>query len=157
MTDTPRFVIDGTEYAIPGIDSFTIDECGIFHEWTHVHIEEIEATPVNSMMIAAFMQIAYMRGNPGMAPGIARKMIGQSNLVEAMGVFALDQEEDARPPELPKSEPEPSGSPPNSESSPSISGVGSTTRSATQENGQTSGGTQPSGIHVTSGQLRSVG
>ncbi len=154
--DTPRFKIDGTEYPIPQIDSFTIDECGIFHDWTNVHVEEIQDTPVNSMMIAAFMQIAYMRGNPGMAPAVARKMVGQSNLVEAMGAFSLDQEEDVRPPELPKSEHGHGESLPSSESSPSTSGVGSMTRSETQENGQTSGGTQPSAIRVTSGQTRSV-
>ncbi len=154
--DTPRFKIDGTEYPIPQIDSFTIDECGIFHEWTHVHVEEIEDTPVNSMMIAAFMQIAYMRGNPGMAAAVARKMVGQSNLVEAMGAFSLEQEEDAVPLELPRSEPEQSGSPPSSGSSQSTSGDASTTRSATQANGQTSGGTQPSAIRVTSGQNRSA-
>ncbi len=155
--EAPRFVINGTDYPIPQIDSFTIDECGIFHDWTNVHVEEIEDTPVNSMMIAAFMQIAYMRGNPGMVPAVAKRMVGQSNLVEAMGAFAETQEDDASPPELTKSEHEQSGSPPSSASSPSTSGDGSTTRSDTPADGQSSGGTPPSGIHVTSGQLRSVG
>ncbi len=155
--DTPTFRIDGTEYPIPQIDSFTIDECGIFHDWTHVHVEEIEDMPVNSMMIAAFMQIAYQRGNPSMPPAVARKQVGQSNLVEAMGAFAETQEDDPVPLELPKSEPEQSASPPSSESSQSTSGDDSTTRSDTPVDDQKSGGTPPSGISVTSGPLRSVG
>ncbi len=149
----PKFVIDGMEYAVPERPSLNLDERVIFHEWTGMSLEEIDDVPISDLMLGAFMQMAFMRGNPDVSGVVARKIIGKTNFEEAMAVLiAAAGEDDASPPELPKSEPEQSGSPPNSESSPSTSGVGSTTRSDTPGNGHNSGGTLPLVMSVTSAQ-----
>ncbi len=150
----PKFVIDGTEYPVPTRPSLNLDERVIFHEWTGISLEDLDDVPVTDLMLGAFMQMAFMRGNPDVSGVVARKIIGKTNFEEAMAVLiaAAADEDDASPPELPKSEREPSGSPPSSGSSPSTSGVGSTTPSATPGNGHNSGGTLPLVMSVTSAQ-----
>ncbi len=153
----PRFRIDGADYPVPGRASLNLDEHVIFHEWTNLTLEEIDDTPINALMIGAFMQIAYLRANPDMSPQLARKMIGKANLEEALSAMAAaEQEDDPVPLEQTPSAPEPNASPGNSGSSPSISGEGSTTRSDPPASPPSFGGTPPSAIHVTSGQTRSA-
>ena len=153
--DGPRFVIDGTEYPVPSRPSLNLDERVIFYEWTGLSLESIDDVPITDLMVGAFMQMAYMRGNPDVSAIVARKIVGQTNYETALAALVeSEQEADASPPELPKSEHDPSGSLENSGSSPSISGDGSTTFSGTQENARQASGTPLSAIQVTSGQTR---
>ncbi len=153
--DGPRFVIDGTEYPVPSRPSLNLDERVIFYEWTGLSLESIDDVPITDLMVGAFMQMAYMRGNPDVSAIVARKIVGKTNYETALAALAeSEQEADASPPELPKSEPEPSVSLENSGSSQSISGDDSTTSSGTPENARQGSGTPLSAIHVTSGQTR---
>ncbi len=156
MTDAPRFVIDGASYPIPDRDSFSIGEYRIYHEWTGMHMEDIDDTRVNSFVVGAFMQVAYMRANPGINPQVAQQAVENSNYVEQIKELAKAEEDDVRPPELTKSEHDQSGSPHETRSSPSTSGDDSTTHSDGLASVRTDGGTPPSAIHVTSGQTRSA-
>lgn len=149
------FTINGADYPITDvagfINSLTIDECGIFYDWTGVLIEDIDDAPVTSRMIAAFMQIAYMRGNPGTSPQVAREAVGRSNFSEAFKAFSATQEDDARPPEPRSSEPEQNGSPGNVSVLPLASGTDSTPPSETPTSEHSPSGSPPWGLSVTSG------
>ena len=154
---TPVFVIDGTEYPVPERPSLNLDERVIFYEWTGVSLETIDDTPINDLMVGAFMQMAFMRGNPDVSATVARRIIGKTNFESALAALvASEQEEDADPPELSASVNEQPVSLANSESSPSISGDDSTKSSDTQANGQHASGTRLSAMSVTSGQTRSA-
>ncbi len=139
--DEPRFLINGTEYPVPSRASLTLDEHVIFHEWTGMHLEEIDDTPVNALMIGAFMQIAYLRANVDTPPHVARRLVGGSNFEEALSAMAASEEEaDPSPPEQGQSVNEPPALPESRSSSPPTSGTDSTTPSATPANGQPDSG-----------------
>ncbi len=152
------FKINGVDYTIESIagfvNSFTIDECGVYHQWTGTFIENIEEADVNTFMIAAFMQIAYQRGNPGINPQAARKAVGESNLADAFAAFVESAEDDAGPPAPPPSEPATSGSPGNKPDSPSTSGRVSTASSASPANGRNRSGSQRLEPSATLGSTR---
>jgi hypothetical protein len=144
MADEPRFLINGAEYEIPLFETFTIDECRVFYDWTKVHVEDVDETPVNSQMIAAFMQIAYMRGNPGIKEQTARSLVGASNFADALERFNAATEEDADPPAQTPSEQKPNESPGAANDSPPSSGTDSTTPSDTPANVHSLGGSPAS-------------
>lgn len=152
------FTINGADYPVTDvsafINSFSIDECGVFYEWTGVLIEDIADAPVTSRMIAAFMQIAYTRGNPGITAQAARQAVGQSNFAEAFRTFNAAQEEDARPPVPTPSGHEQNESPDDSNDSLTSSGTGSTPSTETPTNVHSLGGQVNWGLSATSGSTR---
>lgn len=151
------FKINGADYSTGDIGEFitswSIDECGIYHQWTGEFAENIAETSVNSLFIAACMQIAYQRGNPTMTTQAARKAVGESNLNEALTAFndAAEQEEDARPPARRLSVIEQNGSPENTLASQRSSGTDTTEHSATPANAPQASGSPPWALSVTSG------
>ncbi len=150
-----KFVIDGTEYAVPERASLNLDERVIFYEWTGMSLEAVDDTPITDLMVGAFMQMAFMRGNPDVSSTVARRIIGKTNFEQALAALvAAEQEDDQVPLEQKPSGPEPSGSLESSGSSPSISGDGSMTSSDTRANGHSTSGTPLSAMSVTSGQTR---
>ncbi len=138
------FKINGADYAIdtiPGfVNSFTIDECGVYHQWTGTLIENIQEQDVSTLMVAAFMQIAYMRGNPGINPQVARKAVGDSNFADAFAAFVAAGEDDAGPPAPSSSVNAPSESPESKPGSQQYTGNDSTGSSVTPTNGQRDSG-----------------
>ncbi len=152
------FKINGVDYPIDNVGSFvnslTIDECGVYHQWTGSLIEDIAEASVNSLMVAAFMQIAYMRGNPNINPQVARQAVGASNLADALSHFEAAGEDDAGPPELRPSEPAPSGSPADRHVSQPSSGNGSTRSSVTPANAQRASGSPHLAPSATLGSTR---
>jgi hypothetical protein len=154
MAEDLKFIINGAEYPIPQLDTLTIDECGIFYEWANVYVEDIDDTPVNSKMIAAFMQIAYMRGNLGVKAQIARELVGASNFAEALERFNAAAKDDADPPAVaPPSGPNEPVSSGETNSPPPSSGTDSTNGSDTAANEPKDSGTPKS---VESAAFRSL-
>lgn len=153
------FKINGADYPIENVGQFigslTIDECGVYHQWTGDLIENIADATITSLMVASFMQIAYMRGNPGISPQVARQAVGESNLVDALSAFNAVSEDDARPPAMSASEPAQNERPANRPASPRSSGDGSTTSSETPANGRQDSGSQLWELYATSGSPRS--
>ncbi len=148
--DEPRFLINGTEYPVPSRASLTLDEHVIFHEWTGMHLEEIDDTPVNALMIGAFMQVAYQRANPDVSSALARKLVGGSNFEEALSAMsAAELEAEPDPPEPSLSVNEQHAKPESRSSSPPISGTDSTTPSGTPTNGRQDSGQPASAMPAT--------
>ncbi len=154
--DEPCFVIGGESYPVPTRESLDLDEHVIFYEWTGVDLETIDDTPVNGRMIGAFMQMAYMRANPGVSPQLARKLIGKSNFEAAIAAFAAsEQEDDASPPEQRQSGDGQPGSPVSRSFSQPTSGTDSTTSSDPPANGHPDSGVLQSATSATFVQLTS--
>ena len=96
-----HFVIDGRDYEIPSLETFTMGEAVTLYEYSGLTLDQIdEDTPAHPGLIAAFMHIAYERGNPGVKKQKVRDLIEQSNLLDAMQNFftAPAGEDDADPP-----------------------------------------------------------
>lgn len=131
------FVIDGTHYEIPTLDSFTMAEAKILFDCSGLALEDFavdEADPDatdglrknlrNPGFIEALMVVAYKRGNPNASLAKARELIGQANLVEA--IKNMVDEDDAGPPEPQKTELERNASVGSTESLSEHSGGNST-------------------------------
>ena len=128
--DSARFMIDGGEYTIPTLDTFTMGEALTLYEYSGLTIDEIdEDTGAHPGVVAALMHIAYERGNPGVNKRKARAVVENSNLLEAIQSLLQSGEDDAGPPELSRSSDPETSSPPSSDSSSSASGNGSATAS----------------------------
>lgn len=152
MSDA-RFVIDGREYPVPGIDTFTMGEAIVLHEYSGLTLDMIdEDTPIHPGIVAAFMHIAYERGNPGAKKQKTRQLVESANLVDALDRF-FQQEDDAGPPDLLTS-----SSPTSSETTVTGSGETSGTGSVSgpEDNVPSSTGTHSSGTPQELPSIRSV-
>lgn len=131
------FLIDGVQYEIPTLDSFTMAEAKILFECSGLALEDFavdeddaEATDNlrkhlrNPGFIEALMLVAYIRGNRAVPIGKAKTIIGQANLVEAINSMA--EGDDALPPEPEKTESVKRDSEGNSASRSEPSGIAST-------------------------------
>ena len=154
------FKIDGHEYPTGDIGeflgSFNIDECKIYHDWTGDYYENIGEAEVNGLMIAAFMQIAYMRQNPAVSAQAAQKLVGKSNFADALADFNAAAEDDASPPPQRQDANELTASPGNEPESKQSSGDGSTASSVTRLPVQSPSGSLPWAPSVTSGSATSA-
>lgn len=124
-----KFVIDGREYEIPSLDTFTMGEALTLYEYSGLALEDIdEAIGGHPGVIAAFMHISYERGNPGVKKAAVRRMIESSNLAEALEQFQGEGDE-SPPEEAQKSEPQPTSSDERESSNHASSGIGLVTSS----------------------------
>lgn len=126
------FIIDGTAYDVPTLDTFSMDEAEILYKCSGLTLEDFavdEEDPEaseqliknirNPGFIRALMTVAYIRGNPGISQARASSVIGKANLLDAIKEFA---EADADPPELTRTTNEPDEPVASSESSSDPSG-----------------------------------
>jgi hypothetical protein len=154
-----RFKIDGHEYDIPAIDSFTMDEAQVLWDYAGLSLgdfavddedpdseqlrQAVQDKIRNPGFMRTLMHVAYQRGNPKIPAGRVKALIGQSNLVEAMAAMAeLAGEDDAGPPEQSRSSEPETSSGASSSSSNNDSGSASPAVSDEPEQSQT-----PTGIH----------
>lgn len=131
-----RFVIDGAEYPIPGLETFNMDEAVVLYECCGLtledfaiddgdsdQIEELERKTRHPGFVKALMVVAFMRGEKKTAKA-ALKLVGSSNLVEILA--AIDAEDEAEDPTEPqKSKRSKRPSPGSSDSNGDSSGDGS--------------------------------
>jgi hypothetical protein len=115
--DVARFVIGGKEYEVPEVDSFTMGEAIIVWDYCQLSLDEVGDNGRHPGLIAAFMHIAYQRGNPESEKVKVRELIEESSLVAAMEKLGGD---DANPPI--RTTEEPPSSLPSSSSSDKSSG-----------------------------------
>lgn len=110
------FLIDGEDIPFPELaEGFDMDEAMIFFEYTGFPIEDLmvdteeldpeEVKAVEMKMrgpktVAALMHLGYRRVHPKAAASNIRKLIGQTNFVDALKGLALPVEGDASPPEM---------------------------------------------------------
>ena len=105
------FLIDGTQYDVPSLDSLNMDEAQILYDTSGLVLEDFavdeddpEATGKlqknlrNPGFIRALMIIAYLRGNGGVSRAKAEAIIGSSNLVSAIEAFVSSVGSDDGPP-----------------------------------------------------------
>lgn len=143
MTES-GFLIDGTAYDVPTLDSFTMDEAEILYKCSGLTLEDFaidEEDPSasaqllknvrNPGFLRALMTVAYLRGNPGMSTSKAEAVIGKASLVEALE--SLAEVGDDGPPEVQRSASEKLGSEGSTASSNGLSGGTSTEDSAEPE------------------------
>lgn len=153
-----RFKIDGREYEIPSIDSFTMDEAQVLWDYAHMSLadfavdeedpdsearrEEIHQQLRNPGFMRTLMHVAYQRGNPKIPAGRVKDMIGHANLVDAMAAMAelAEAEDDAGPPAPSRSSEPETSSDESSSSSSTDSGNGSQAVSDAPATPQTSTG-----------------
>jgi hypothetical protein len=149
-TTTASFVIDGTDYPIPTLDTFTMDEAQVLYDYAGCVLEDFApahpewpaeereayereqlAKVRNPAFKRALVHVAYQRGNPDLSRARVNETVGSVNVLEV--TLALLQEDDAGPPELTEltSRSEPSRQPPSdTPSNPEDSGTPSPNGSA---------------------------
>lgn len=147
-----RFLIDGREYDIPGLETFDMDEAMILYDYAGLTIEDFAADDEDDDeadveerarklkhpgLIRTLLHVAYQRGNPTLAKAKVGREIGKVNLFEILA--ALATEDDAGPPaETQSSTPSSNGSSDTSEQS---SGLVSPTSSDEPDDGPPTTGT----------------
>lgn len=117
MSDTDaRFVIDGGDYAIPTLDTFTMDEAQILYDYANCVVEDFApahpewdedkrqayeegqlAKVRNPAFKRALVHVAYQRVHPDATVAQVREIVGRVNLLDV--TRALLSEDDAGPPE----------------------------------------------------------
>jgi hypothetical protein len=171
------FLIDGTIYEVPALDSFTLDEEQVLYDWCQLvqedfmslegeTDEEYEERRAGLMrrpgFWAAWMQIAYQRANPKMKPEQVRQLIGTVNRQDALSTLGEPEEEESEVPLALTSEPNASsenGSLDNDNStkpSPESSGTDATTDSDEADADPATTGRTRSDTSSTSPPLTSV-
>lgn len=115
MAAETGFMIDGREYEIPTIDTFTLDEAQILYDYAGLTLEDfmtdetadvvgVDAKLKNPGFIRALLHVAYQRGNPHANPARVRALAGAANLVMTLARFDDSEEGEDRPP-APTTEP----------------------------------------------------
>lgn len=155
MAAETGFMIDGSLYEMPSLDTFTMEEAQILYDYSGLGLEdfaleddddEFAVKLKNPGFLRALMHIAYRRGNPKQPDGKVRKLIGAVNLIEAHAHLA-GGEDDADPPVL---TPEPDGqSLRSSGEQNATSGAASPTASDGQDSPPVLTGTTRSGTSFT--------
>lgn len=105
------FLIDGTHYEVPTLDSFTMNEAEILYKCSGLALEdfaideedpeavsEFRAKTRNPGFLKALMTVAYIRGNSGTPVEAANRIIGAANLIDAMKALGDVAEADVDPP-----------------------------------------------------------
>ncbi len=111
MADENKFLIDGVEYPIPGLETFNMADAFLLYEYSGLsledfaideedpeQVEELGRKTKNPGFIFTLMLVAFLRGNKGTPKNKAVALIETSNLVSAYEAF-LDagMEEDPTP------------------------------------------------------------
>lgn len=90
MAAETGFLIDGRHYPVPSIDTFTLDEAQVLYEYSGLAIEDFlteddsQRNGKNPGLVRALMHVAYQRGNPRLAYGKVRELVGSFNAAEAI-------------------------------------------------------------------------
>ena len=152
MSET-GFTIDGADYPIPSIDTFTMDEaqilydrCGLILEDFSsidpdgdpdeelIRVETRRAKMRNPGFVRALLEIAYRRGNPDARPGKVADVVGAVPIIDVLNALADDApaaEADASP--LDETNELGRSSPRSSDVSSIPSGIGSPSSSAERD------------------------
>lgn len=159
--DNARFILDGREYDVPGLDTLTMDErrtmydyCGLTQEdFVPLEGETDEETQERTQpltrhpgFLQSLMHIAYQRGNPKLPDGRVKQIIGNTTFVDAVAKFA-DEDETQEDPTAARSTSEPApSSPRSSEGLSESSGNGSSITSDEPDATQPPTGASESGM-----------
>lgn len=93
-----HFVIDGNQYEVPEVDSLTMGEAVTVYDYTGLGLDEINEGVRHPGVMAAFLHIAYKRGNPGTDDKTVKELVSNTRLVDALE--KIEVEDDAGPPDL---------------------------------------------------------
>jgi hypothetical protein len=130
------FMIDGTLYEVPGLDTLTMDEAQVLYDYSGLTLEDfipedparpdeqsddLRAKLKNPGFLRALMHIAYQRGNPSLSGVKVKTLIGSASMIGAVEHLQESGEDDALPP---ASTTEPDGSSPRSSVVSSVSSGG---------------------------------
>lgn len=168
-TTEAGFLIDGREYPVPGIDTFSMDEDVIL--WDHTGLTREDFLPIDPEtdeaeelefarqqrlkhpgLMRTLLHVAYQRGNPTVKPVVVAKLIGKVKFVEAIGpILNAQPEDDAGPPDPSALTSEPSASSPNDSNENDSSTKPSTEPSG---NGSTTASDEPDKTPVSTGPTR---
>lgn len=160
------FVIDGSEYPAPTLDTFDMAERRVMFELAGIVEEDFLREDDESEddrqkrvtkltrhpgFMEALMHVAYARGNPELKRAKVQELIDRTNYQDAIHKWGEEQsEDDAVPPELEStSEPEEASLSETVDSSTS-SGHGSSNGSEQQDSTHEPTGTSPSDTSPTS-------
>lgn len=159
MAAETGFMIDGTLYEVPSLDSFTMDDAQILYDYSGLTLEdfvpaegqdpdeenaELSGKLRNPGFVRALMHVAYQRANPKVSPQRVKAMIGSASLIGALEHLADDEPEgDAVPPAV------------------TTEHDGSSPRSSVGSNGSSGAASTPSSdapdvLPVPTGTIRSV-
>lgn len=111
------FLINGAEYAIPDVNTFSLDEDLLLWEYADLAREDfvrvdpelddaeaLEAARRQRLkhpgLMRTLLHVAYQRGNPDVKPSEVKKLIGAVRISEAMSrLVAEEPEADDSPPD----------------------------------------------------------
>lgn len=109
----PRFVINGQEHEIPSIDTFTMGEAIILHDYSKLTLDQlVDMDGVPAGVIAAQLHVALARANPSTKAKEIKEMVESVNLMELLASYETGEEDsdaDVPPAEPLPSEPDSSG------------------------------------------------
>ncbi len=91
------FVIEGKDYEVPETDSLTMGDATVIYDYTGLGLDQIDEGVRHPGLLAAFMHIAYKRGNPDAAEADVKAMVANTRIVSALEKVDGD---DAGPPDL---------------------------------------------------------
>ena len=117
--DIARFVIDGREYPVPEVDSFTLGEAVVVFDYSGLGLDQLGDNASNPKVYSAFVHIAYARGNPDVDEATVHDLVMGANLVRVMEKLGGETNPTTQTPDT-------TSSPPSSSSSDASSGEGST-------------------------------
>ena len=136
--DIARFVIDGREYPVPEVDSFTLDEACVVWDYSKLGLDQLSDNTNNPWVYRAYVHIAYARGNPDVDEATISELVKGSSLVSVMEKLGGETNPTTQTPDT-------TSSPPSSSSSDASSGEGST-----------NGSDEPADVPSSTGASRSA-
>ena len=97
---TPAFVIEGREYQFVPLDEFNMGEAMILYDYSSLSLDDVKDNAGNPGVMAAFLHVAYARGNPHLSRAQVRAIVEAVNLLDLVEQIAkfIDAEDDAGPP-----------------------------------------------------------
>jgi len=121
MAAETGFLIEGTIYEVPGLESFTMDEAQILYDNSGLTLEDfsddeadVKTRMKNPGLMRSLMEIAYRRGNPHLKPQQVKDLIGSVNQIDSFSTLAEADDVDPTQPSTlnpsPNSPSEPTGS-----------------------------------------------
>lgn len=145
------FLIDGEEYPIPDVNTFSLDEDLLLWEYADLAREdfvrvdpqledadELEAARLRKLrhpgLMRTLLHVAYQRGNPDVKASAVKKLIGTVQIGEAMSrLVAEEAEDDDDPPARSATTSRPDGSSRNG-----LSVADNTTKPSPESSGESS-------------------
>lgn len=115
-THERMFTIDGTEYPIPSLVSFTMDEAEVFYTANGYPVEDLWPVPAEDdheglrvrlaqlrhpSVTRALLHVAYVRGNPGATSKKVGEVVGEVRLIDALLAYIPNDDDDEREKPIP--------------------------------------------------------